>query len=291
MSALDIWMPLYIGDYLGATQDLTLEQSGAYLHLLMRYWVSGPVPDDDGRLAMICRVPKAYFTRHIGPAIRPYFTASDGLLRQARADKERERREKISEKRAENGRKPDRNTAKNTPHEMSNINGVPIANGAAKSEQTPRGCARVSTTTTTDTESERKKEDALARARSLVSPSLDLDLPPPAPPPAPAPPSPPKPPPQKRIQAALPDWLPSEVWAMFVAHRNKIRKPMTDHAKDLMIKKLDVFRNSGFDPAFCLNKSIISGWSDIYEPKNGEGLMKTTNGVIKRGFTQMLGGV
>lgn len=82
-----IWMPLCIGDYLKDTARLTTEQSGAYLHLIMDYWVSGPPPDDPVILARICKLSgKAW--RINGPVLREYFTVTGGHWTHDRIDAE-----------------------------------------------------------------------------------------------------------------------------------------------------------------------------------------------------------
>jgi uncharacterized protein YdaU (DUF1376 family) len=47
------YMPFFVGDYLKETRHLTTEEHGAYLLLIMQYWVKGGLPDDDSQLARI----------------------------------------------------------------------------------------------------------------------------------------------------------------------------------------------------------------------------------------------
>ena len=55
MSRTDTWMPLYIGDYLADTTHLSMAEHGAYLLLIMTYWRTGPLPDNDKALANMPR--------------------------------------------------------------------------------------------------------------------------------------------------------------------------------------------------------------------------------------------
>jgi len=57
------WMPLHIADYLRDTTHLQAEDSGAYLHLIMGYWVAGKLPNDDRQLARIAKLSLARFRR------------------------------------------------------------------------------------------------------------------------------------------------------------------------------------------------------------------------------------
>jgi uncharacterized protein YdaU (DUF1376 family) len=58
-----LWMPLYIGDYLRDTHQLTTREHGAYLLLIMHYWSNGPLPDDLGQLSRITCIERRNFPR------------------------------------------------------------------------------------------------------------------------------------------------------------------------------------------------------------------------------------
>lgn len=83
-------MPLYVGDYHADTQHLSCEQHGAYLLLLMHYWVKGEaLPDDDGYLANVCRLDADAWLRH-RVRICGFFQVDNGVWRHKRVDAELE---------------------------------------------------------------------------------------------------------------------------------------------------------------------------------------------------------
>lgn len=100
MSNTDVWMPLRIGKYLGDTMHLNGAQHGAYLLLIMHYWINGPLDDDDAILCAIARTERKIWDKEVGPAVRRFFKlGDDGLLHQRRCDAEREKVQAISAKR------------------------------------------------------------------------------------------------------------------------------------------------------------------------------------------------
>jgi uncharacterized protein YdaU (DUF1376 family) len=94
-------MPLYIGDYLSDTMHLTCEQSGAYLHLIMHYWRSGSLPDNDVALAQIARLPAKSWKAH-KPIIAAFFSAG---WTHKRIDAERKKSAEVKERYAERAKK------------------------------------------------------------------------------------------------------------------------------------------------------------------------------------------
>ncbi len=50
------FMPLYMADFLLDTGHLNAAETGAYLLLIMSYWMHGQLPVDDVKLARIARM-------------------------------------------------------------------------------------------------------------------------------------------------------------------------------------------------------------------------------------------
>ena len=86
----DVWFPLMVSSYLKKTMGLNAEQHGAYLMLLISYWVDGPPLDDDSLLAGIARMDSRQWRKTRSIMLR-YFYILDGHWRQERADEELER--------------------------------------------------------------------------------------------------------------------------------------------------------------------------------------------------------
>jgi uncharacterized protein YdaU (DUF1376 family) len=78
----DIWMPIYIGDYLADTMHLSAEEHGAYLLAIMHYWKSGGA-FPKSQLKNICRCSDVTLHVTLG-----FFQEKDGFLHHKRIDKE-----------------------------------------------------------------------------------------------------------------------------------------------------------------------------------------------------------
>lgn len=109
-SKADIWMPLYIGDYLADTVMLDAEQSGCYLHWLMCYWRTGPLEDDLEALIIIGKLKNLQTASSTAQALLKKFfkREEDGKWHQKRIDTElvqwRDKKQKAKEKASKGGK-------------------------------------------------------------------------------------------------------------------------------------------------------------------------------------------
>lgn len=148
-TSVDIWMPLYIGDYLADTMRLSTEQHGAYLLLIMEYWRSGPLLNDDEELAAITRLPPDVWAKH-RPKLARFFNTDGQFWTHSRINAERERAEARRVAARENGRKggrprkakkpndnPEDNPEKTHRFSSAKPNGNPTPNPEKSSSPSP----------------------------------------------------------------------------------------------------------------------------------------------------------
>lgn len=84
-------MPLFIGDYLRATQGLNRSEHGSYLLLIMAYWDNAaPLPADNESLREIAKCPETEWARTKGLMLR-FFEERDGYWHHKRIDLELEK--------------------------------------------------------------------------------------------------------------------------------------------------------------------------------------------------------
>lgn len=90
------WMPLNVADYRADTAHLSGLEHGIYLLLIMHYWQTGGLPDDDKQLARIACVTLTEF-RGARSTIAAFFLPG---WKHKRIEQELEKARKISAKRS-----------------------------------------------------------------------------------------------------------------------------------------------------------------------------------------------
>ncbi|MBZ9799292.1 YdaU family protein [Mesorhizobium sp. ES1-4] len=97
------FMQLYVSDFVGDTLQLSTEQIGAYMLLLMAMWnAGGSLPDDDARLARVARLPLKRW-RAISADMLAFFEREGGEIGHKRLTKELRKAQLKSEARAAAG--------------------------------------------------------------------------------------------------------------------------------------------------------------------------------------------
>lgn len=69
----------------------------------------------------------------------------------------------------------------------------------------------------------------------------------------------------------LPEWIDLKLWEHFVASRSALKKPLTNGACELVVKKLEGFKAEGLDPDQLLRTAIEKGWLTVYPPNGHVG--------------------
>lgn len=140
------FLQLYVADYLADTLDLTTEQHGAYLLLLMTMWRhDARLPMDHQKLARIARVNPRRWSK-IWEGIERFFYEEDGFIRNKRLDQEHQKAISISQKRSAAGEKGGRAKAlKNNEPPVANATDLPKHSHISdirEEKETPNGVSK-----------------------------------------------------------------------------------------------------------------------------------------------------
>jgi uncharacterized protein YdaU (DUF1376 family) len=135
MAKADIWMPLYIGDYMADTMHLSTVQHGSYFLIIIAYWKNrGPLPDDDTQFSAISKLSlKEWLLNR--PVIAKFFQIVEGFWIQKRIDEEIKKAANRKEVASENGKRGGRpNQSNKKPSGLpsglavANLAGIPAGN-------------------------------------------------------------------------------------------------------------------------------------------------------------------
>lgn len=63
------------------------------------------------------------------------------------------------------------------------------------------------------------------------------------------------------------EWVPQPEWAAFEEMRRRIRKPMTDRARELAVAELAKLRDEGHEPEAILNYAVMNSYQGLFPPR------------------------
>ena len=91
------------------------------------------------------------------------------------------------------------------------------------------------------------------------------------------------------MSVQLPDWIPVDLWATWAKDRADRKKPITEAAAKLQLRKLAEMREKGQDPVAVIENAIANGWQGLYEIRDvgGHGVQRGARRSTHSGFDQM----
>ena len=126
MAKTDIWMPIYINDYIGDTMELDENGHGIYLMLMFHYWKKGPLTKDTSKLKRIARTENIDLLSDI---LDDYFIDSGERYVHKRIEEEKEKANSRRDSASLNGKKGGRPKVNNNPQKTHSFNeGKPTEN-------------------------------------------------------------------------------------------------------------------------------------------------------------------
>ena len=80
----------------------------------------------------------------------------------------------------------------------------------------------------------------------------------------------------------LPDWIDSQDWKDFVEMRNRVRKPLTDRAKQLAVMDLEKLKDEGESISDVIKQSIKNSWQGFFRVKKDYQISSITDNELRK---------
>lgn len=223
------FMPFYTGDYQRDTRHLSMMEHGAYRLLLDHCWDQrGPLPLDERRIFGICNARSNEEMGAVRHVLAEFFVAMDDGWYNRRIMREIEKSHALSSKRREVGKLGAAALKSKKRKDIPPIAEQLPTYPQAIGRQVPH--TPTPTTITTPTTRKDRPTRAIATARF-----------------------------------ELPDWIPRDAWLGWEEMRRKIRKPLTDAARMVNLRKLAKLRDRGDDPTAVLEQSTANAYAGLFE--------------------------
>lgn len=236
------WFALNIGDLDTATSDLSNEELGIYIRLLMRYYATEqPLPANAqanaNHLLRICRIFASTEQEALERVVTRFFERRGDYLHNPKADAEIAKSLEIRRKRAQAGQQGGSKRA---------------SKYQANAKQLLSKCS-----STSQAIAKQMHTQPQPHLLGEVSPKTPLG----------AEPSKCLSKSQANASFVLPSWIPKDAWDAYLEMRRRIRKPMTQRAMELAVIELAKLRDQGHDPKAVLDQSTLHSWQGLFEVK------------------------
>ena len=68
---------------------------------------------------------------------------------------------------------------------------------------------------------------------------------------------------EKKETPDLPDWIDTDAWSEWMAHRKKLKASNSPRAINSLIKDLEIIKQSGFNPTDAIDIALKKGWKTV----------------------------
>ncbi|HEX5362366.1 MAG TPA: YdaU family protein [Fluviicoccus sp.] len=231
------YYPFHIGDYASATQHLSWDEDMAYRRLIDAYYTrEEPLPLERRQVYRLARAATQEQREAVDTILDEFFEETPEGWRNSRCDDVihtlASKREKASQSAKARWRNADAERTQSDGNANASENGC---------ERIENGCDGNAPNTNTKTNTTTDVVDKAPGKPARFDP----------------------------LKIALPDCIPADAWAEWIAYRRNRKVTVSEQTMLAQVGKLEAWAAAGHSAADIIRTSISNGWQGLFEPKAG----------------------